>query len=75
MPTKSEEKIQENNKRLGRGLHRPMVMDRGKGNKLKTCCAVKYIEHQRGKRENDGITEDEGVSSPMSKTMLKKVIE
>ena len=48
VPKKSEETIQENINRLKRGLHRPMVMDGGEGEKLKKC-VVKDIEHQRKK--------------------------
>ena len=48
--TKSEEKIQENRKRVKRGIHRPMLMDGGEGKKLKTICVVEDIEHQRGKK-------------------------
>ena len=47
----------------------------GGNKKLKKCCVVKDIEHQWEKRENDGITEDEAVISPMSKTRSKKGIE
>ena len=51
MPTKSEEKIQVNNKRVKKFLHRPMVIDVGKGNKLKICCVVEDIEHQQKKEK------------------------
>ena len=46
----------------------------GKGKKLKKCCIVEDIGHQREKRENE-ITENEGVSSPMSNTRSKQGIE
>ena len=66
-------------KRVRRGLHRPMLMDGGKGKKLKKCCVVKDIDHQWEKREKRGknyrTTEDEGVCSPMSKTRPKQGIE
>ena len=48
MPTKSEDKIQENKKRGERGLHIPMVMDGSEGKKLKKI-VVKDIEHQWGR--------------------------
>ena len=51
-----------------------MVMDGGKGKKLKKCCVVEDIEHQRGEIENDGIRENEGDSSPMFKTRPKQDI-
>ena len=43
-------------------------MDGGKGKKLKKNYVVKDIENQRKIGENDGIRENEGDSSPMSKT-------
>ena len=45
MSTKSEEKIQVHRKRVGRGLHKPMLIDGGEVKKLKKI-VVKYIEHQ-----------------------------
>ena len=74
VPTKSEDKIQEYKKMVKKFLHILMVMDGGKGKKLKKCCVVEDIEHQREKRENE-ITENEGVSSPMSNTRSKQGIE
>ena len=50
------------------GLHRPMILDGGKGKKLKNCCVAENIEHQRKIRESDKIRGNEGDSSPMSKT-------
>ena len=47
MPKKSKEKIQENKKRVEKGLHIPMIMDGGEGKTLKKCCVVENIEHQR----------------------------
>ena len=46
-------------------------MDRGEGNKLKKYCVVEDIEHQL-KKKNDGIIDNEGDSSPMSKTRSKQ---
>ena len=68
VPTKQKEKIQENNKTVKEGLHGPMIMAGVEGKKLKNCCVVEDIEHQQKIRENDGIIENEGYSSPMSKT-------
>ena len=51
VPTKSEDKIQENNKRVKKGIHRPIVMDGGEGKMLKKCCAVEDIENQGGKEK------------------------
>ena len=59
VPTKSEEEIQENNKTVKKGLHRPMVMDGGEGKKLKKCCVVDNIEHQQKIRESDEIRGNE----------------
>ena len=51
-------------------------MDEGEGKTLKKCCVVKDIDHRWEKREkNDGITEDEGVRSPMSNTRPEEGIE
>ena len=50
-------------------------MDGSKYNRSKRCCFVEDVEHQQEKIENDGIRENEGVSSPMSKTRLKQGIE
>ena len=58
-------------KTLKTGLHRPMIMDGGKGKKLKTCCVVDNIEHQQKIRENNKIRENEGDRLPMSKTRSK----
>ena len=75
MSTKSEEKIQVHRNRVGRGLHKPMLIDGVEVKKLKKI-VVKDIEHQQEKREkNDGITEDGGVHSHISKTRSKRVIE
>ena len=52
MSTKPEDKIQVHKKRVKRGLHRSILMDRGKGKNLKKCCVVKDIENQREKIEN-----------------------
>ena len=49
-----------------------MIMDWGKGKKLKKYFVIEDIEHQRKIRENDGIRENEGDISPMSKTRSKK---
>ena len=56
------------NKTLKEGLHGTMIMAGVEGKKLKNCCVVEDIEHQQKIRENDGIIENEGYSSPMSKT-------
>ena len=40
--------IWESKKTVEKGLHRPMVMDGGEGEKLKKCCVIEDIEHQRG---------------------------
>ena len=74
MLTKPEETIQVNKKRVRRGLHIPMVMDGGEGKKLKFFVLLRIL-NIRKKRENDGITEDGGVHSPMSKTRSKQGIE
>ena len=50
-------------------------MDGGKSKKLKKCCVVENIEHQRKIRENDEIRDNEGDSSPMHKTRSKQVSE
>ena len=71
-PQKLKEKIHENKKTVKKGIHIPMIMDGGEGNKLKNCCVVENIEHQRKIRENDEIRDNEGDSSPMSKTRSKK---
>ena len=75
MPTKSKDKIQENKKTVKKGLHRPMIMGGGEGKKFKKYCVVEDIEHQQKIRENDGIIENEGDSSPMSKTRSEQVSE
>ena len=49
VPKKTEEKIKVHKKRVRRGLHRPMLMDEGKGKNVGKCCVVKDIEQQRGK--------------------------
>ena len=67
-----KEKIQENQKTVKKGLHRPMIVDGGGGKKLKNCCVVDNIEHRQKIRESDEIRENEGDSSPMSKTRLKQ---
>ena len=54
------------------GLHRPMIMDGYEGKKLKTCCVVENIEHQKKIRENNEIRENEGDSLPMYKTRSKQ---
>ena len=54
------------------GLHRPMMMNGGEGKKLKKCCVVEDIERQREIRVNDGLRENEGDNSPMSKTSSKQ---
>ena len=67
-----KEKIQENQKTVKKGLHGPMIMDGGEGKKLKHCCVVDNIENQQKIRENDKIRDNEGDSSPMSKTRSKR---
>ena len=47
---KRKEKIQENKKTVKKCLHRKMRMDRGEGKKLKNCCVVENIEHQKEKK-------------------------
>ena len=75
MPTKSKDNIQENKNTAKKGLHRPMIMDGGKGKKFEKYCDIEDIEHQQKMRENDGIRDNEGVHSPMSNTMSKQGIE
>ena len=45
-----------------------MIIDGGVGNKFNFLFVIEDIEHQRKIRENDRIRENEGYSSPMSKT-------
>ena len=69
---KIQEKIQEYQKTIKKSLHRQMIMDGGKGNKLKKCCVVENIEPQKKLREYDEIRENEKTFSPMSKTRSKQ---
>ena len=69
---KLKKKIQENQKTVKKGLHRPMIMDGGEGKKFKNCCVVENIEHQKKIIESDKIRVNEGDSSPMSKTRSKQ---
>ena len=71
---KIRREIQENKKRVKRGIHRPMVMDGDEGKKLKNVVLLRILKISK-KKENDGIKENEGVSSPMSKTRSKQGIE
>ena len=47
---KTEDKMQVNKKSVGRGMHIKIVIDEGKGKKLKKKCVVKDIEHQQKKK-------------------------
>ena len=47
MPKELKYKIEENQKTVKKGLHRQMIMDGGEGKKLKNCCVVDNIEHQK----------------------------
>ena len=51
MPTKPEEKIQVNKKTGRRGMHRPMVMDVGKGEKLKIFVLLRILNISGGKEK------------------------
>ena len=51
VPTKSEEKIQENKKRVKNGLHRPMVMDGGEGMKLTLCVLLRILNISKKERK------------------------
>ena len=53
MPKMLKDKIQENKKMVKRGIPRPMIIDGGEVNKLKTICVVDNIEHQQKIRENE----------------------
>ena len=75
MPKQLKEKIQENQKTVKKGLHIPTIMDGGEGKKLKKCCVVENIEHQQKIRESEKVRENEGNSSPKSKTRSKQVSE
>ena len=50
VPTKSEEKIQENKKRDKMCLHRPMVMDKGEGKKLNFLLLLRIFSISRGNK-------------------------
>ena len=50
--TKPEDKIQVHTERNSRGLHRPILIDGGKGNIGRKCFVVKGIEHQGEKKVN-----------------------
>ena len=44
MPKQLNDKIQENQKAVKKGLHRHMIIHEGEGKKLKKCCVVENIE-------------------------------
>ena len=47
-------------------------MDGDEVKKFKNCCVVENIQHPQKIRENDEVRENEGNSSPMSKTRSKQ---
>ena len=52
-----------------------MIMDVGKGKKLKKNCVVENIEHQQKIEESDEIRDNEENRSTMYKTRSKQVSE
>ena len=61
VPKTLNEKIQENQKTIKKGLHRHMIMYGGEGKNLTNCCVVDNIEPQKKVRECDEIREIEKV--------------
>ena len=51
MPKKTEEKIQVHKKRVIRGIHKPMLIDGGKGKKMKNVVLFRILSISGGKEK------------------------